>query len=271
MRGFWLVCSDSNGTRRRDRPSRRCQNRAGRDPSVIPRETGHDFFICPEAAGELADLDPCEPLEPIDAATASCARATTRSQVIEVTARDALTVRDRGDPVYRCADRASPEVVAPAGSVGAKRQRRLASAAARRSYRAHCEPPPPQGRSSFVPPRTTRRQPGGSPIPQSLPRRCRTRCPQRGAQHPSQPSRPQWSGSHRRAARSQPSPPPRQPRRQHAKRPPAVGRVLARSSGCTLQLLDVENEGHRAVMTGRPPRAPTPPLPSSPGSSRANP
>ena len=68
----------------------------------------------------------------------------------------------------------SPEVVSPACSVGAKRQRRLASAVARRSYRARCGPPPPQGRSSFVPARTTRRQPGGSPIPRSLPRRCRT-------------------------------------------------------------------------------------------------
>ena len=122
--------------------------------------------------------------------------STTRPQVIEV------STAVRGELWCLRADRASPEVVAPAGSVGAKRQRRLASAAARRSYRAHCGPPPPQGRSSFVPPRTTRRQPCGSPIPQSLPQRCRTRCPQRGAQRPSQPWQLQWSGSHPQAARS---------------------------------------------------------------------
>ena len=136
--------------------------------------------------------------------------STTRPQVIEV------STAVRGELWCLRADRASPEVVAPAASVGAERQRRLASAAARRSYRAHCEPPPPQGRSSFVPPRTTRRQPCGSPIPQSLPQRCRTRCPQRGAQHPSQPRQPQWSGWHRQAARSRPSQYLTQRRRQHA-------------------------------------------------------
>ena len=137
------------------------------------------------------------------------------------------------------ADRASSEVV-----------RRLASAAARRSYPSHCEPPPPQGRSSFVPRRTTRHQPGGSPIPQSLPRRCRTRCPLRGAQRPSQPWPLQWSRSHRQAARSQPSPLPMQPRRQHAGRPPAVCRVLARSPECTLQPLPRRDEGHHTRVAG---------------------